>query len=83
MIKAKLNTGDLIFGLSKDNISRLQKGMPIAFNLKEMGLEDRRVVIMFGETEEKIFEELEANIDVNKTKINFGTQDGETNKKGS
>ena len=58
MIKAKLNNGDLLFGLSKGNLDRLQKGEPIMFNLKDMGLEDRKVLIMYGETEQDIMAEL-------------------------
>lgn len=71
MFKAKTNEGDLIFGLTKDNLRRLQNGEPIAFNLNKMGLEDRNVMIMYGETEEKIYEELIDNITL-KTKINEG-----------
>lgn len=69
MIKAKLNNGDLIFGLSKKNLIRLQKGEPIVFNLKDMGLEDRKVMIAFGETEEQIYEDMIPHIDINKTKF--------------
>jgi hypothetical protein len=69
MIKAKCNNGDLIFGLSKENITRLQKGQPIVFNLKEMGLEDKEVVIMYGETEDDMYKDLVDLIDLKKTKI--------------
>lgn len=58
MIKATLKNGGLLFGLSKENIHRLMNGEPIQFNLKKMGLEDRNVIIMYGETEEKMYEEL-------------------------
>jgi len=71
MIKAKLNNGDLVFGLSKENLTRLEKGEPIVFNLKDMGLEDRRVMITFGETEEKLYEDMLEHIDLNKTKIHI------------
>lgn len=69
MIKAKCNDGTLIFGLSKMNVELLQQGKPIVLNLKDMGLEDRRVIIMYGETEEKMYEDLVDLIDINKTKI--------------
>lgn len=71
MLKAKMKAGGLIFGLSKENINRLQQGQPIVFNLKEMGLEDRSITIVFGETEETIYESLIEYVDLNKTKINF------------
>lgn len=73
MIKAKLTNGDLLFGLSKENVNRLQKGQPIQFNLKDMGLEDRKVLIMYGETEQDIMAEL-INEDhvTTETKINKG-----------
>jgi len=48
----------LLFGLSKVNIERLMKKEPIVFNLKDMGLEDRKVMIMYGETEQDIMSEL-------------------------
>lgn len=69
MIKAKCNDGTLIFGLSKENVDRLKQGKPILINLKDIGLEDRQVIIMYGETEEKMYEDLVDLIDINKTKI--------------
>ena len=69
MIKAKLNNGDLVFGLSKENLNRLQKGEPIVFNLKDMGMEDRRVMITFGETEENIYEDMLEHINLDTTKV--------------
>lgn len=71
MIKAKLNSGALVFGLSKENLIRLEAGEPIVFNLKDLGIEDRRVMITFGETEDKIYESMIDFIDLDKTKINF------------
>lgn len=58
MIKAKTTDGDLIFGLSAENIKRLQKGMPIKINLKDLGLEDRTIVILYGESEQSIAKDL-------------------------
>lgn len=71
MFKGKLTNGDLVFGLSKKNIQLLQEGKPILINLKDIGLEERRIVICYGETEDKIFLDLIDYIDINKTKINF------------
>lgn len=71
MLKAKLNNGDLVFGLSKENITRLQNNQPIVFNLKDMGLEERRVMICFGETEEDLYKDMMEHIDLDKTKIHF------------
>jgi predicted ThiF/HesA family dinucleotide-utilizing enzyme len=71
MIKATLNNGDLVFGLSEENIKRLKAGQPIAFNLKDMGLEERRVLITYGETEEDIYKEMTPYIDLDKTKIHL------------
>lgn len=69
MIKAKLNNGDLVFGISEDNVKRLKEGHPISINLKDMGLEDRKIMIAYGETEEKLYEAMLPYIDLNKTKI--------------
>jgi predicted ThiF/HesA family dinucleotide-utilizing enzyme len=71
MIKATLNNGDLVFGLSEENIKRLKAGQPIAFNLKDMGLEERRVLITYGETEEDIYKEMTPYIVLDKTKIHL------------
>lgn len=79
MIKAKCNDGTLIFGLTKENITRLQQKQPISFNLKEMGLEDREIIIMYEETDEKIYEELVDLIDLKKTKIH---DDNNSNNEG-
>lgn len=58
MIKAKFNNGDLVFGISAENVKRLKEGQPIVINLKDMGLEDRKVLITYGETEDDIFKEM-------------------------
>ena len=71
MIKAKYNDGTLLFGLSKENLSRLQNDEPIMFNLKDMGLEDRKIIICFGETEDDIYLQMLPNIDIDKTKFNY------------
>ena len=71
MIKAKLNNGDLVFGLSAENVKRLTNGEPIVVNLKDVGLEERRIMITYGETEDKIYEHMIEYIDINKTKIHL------------
>ncbi len=71
MVKAKLNNGDLLFGLSEENITRLKNKQPILINLKEMGLESRNIIITYGETEEAIYKEMLDLIDIDKTKIHY------------
>ncbi len=75
MIKAKCNNGDLVFGLSKQNLIRLEKGEPIVFNLKEIGLEDRKVMICFGETENAIYNDMKKNFQIGETKIHIKNQE--------
>lgn len=58
MIKARAGNV-VIFGLSRMNLERLQEGKPISFDGGEVGLDGARIVIMFGETEAAIAEELE------------------------
>lgn len=69
MIKAKLSNGTIILGLSKRNIELLMQKKPIVVNLKDLELEDRNVIIAFGESEEKLYEEMLEFIDINKTKF--------------
>jgi hypothetical protein len=71
MFKGKLNNGDIVLGLSAENIRRMQNKEPIIFNLKTLELEDRNVIIMFGETEATIYEELIDLIDLKTTKTNL------------
>lgn len=71
MVKAKLNNGDLVFGISEANVEKLKQGHPIVVNLKDMGLEDRKIIITYGETEDKIFEDMLPYIDLDKTKVNL------------
>ena len=53
MIKAQTNKGDLILGLQKENIERLRKGEPIAFDFGTIypELEGKKCIILFGETQ--------------------------------
>ena len=60
MIKARAGS-TVIFGLSKENIERLQQGKPIHFDGAQVGL-DAKILIMFGETELAIMHELEEAI---------------------
>ena len=71
MIKAKLNNGDLVFGLSEENVRILREGHPISINLKDMGLEERKILITYGKTEDDIYKEMMEFIDINKTKIHL------------
>lgn len=71
MIKAKMTNGDILFGLSEENIKLLKEKKPIVINLKDVGLEERKIIICFGETEDKIFKDLIDFIDLNKTKIHY------------
>lgn len=57
MVKA--TSGDLvILGLSRMNLEKLQEGKPIAFDGDEVGIGGKRIMIMFGETENDIAREL-------------------------
>lgn len=71
MIKAKLNNGNLIFGITRENVDRLKSGQSILINLKDMGLEDRKIVIHYRETEEELFAEMSEHIELGKTKIHL------------
>ena len=67
MIKAKGIDKDgfpiYIFGLSELNVQRLKEGKPVGIDLRELG--DRgKVLILYGETEESIRDELLKIIDV-------------------
>lgn len=65
MIKMVLDTNEgqmFIFGLSYMNLDKLREGRPIAFDTSEVGIEGSKFVIMAGETEEAIADELESLI---------------------
>lgn len=75
MIKALCNNGDLVFGLSKENLTRLEKGEPILIKLKDMGLEDKRIMICYGETEKSIYDEMKEHFSIGETKIHINNQE--------
>lgn len=68
MIKAKSTKGDMVLGISEENVKRLKEGQPIKFNMKEILGIDADCVIMYGETERHIMHDLEIGPS---TKINF------------
>lgn len=67
MVKGMIGETVLI-GLSNENIRRLKKQLPMKFNLSELGLEDREIVIMHGTTEKAILEKLEKTFNRDKPK---------------
>lgn len=70
MIKAVTKKGDLLFGITAENVKKLKEGKPIRINLKDMGLEERLIFIVYGETEEAITLEF-LNADVITTETKF------------
>lgn len=58
MIKALLGHDVAVLGLTRTNIERLLDNKPIMVNLAEIGLRSQKVVIIAGETEESIMEDL-------------------------
>jgi hypothetical protein len=63
MIKATLNTGVLLLGLSAENITRLKQGMPIHIK-KEDGW-PTEIIIVYGETEQAMVDQLGLNEMIN------------------
>jgi len=62
MIKAVTTKGDIILGLSNENIRRLKKGEPITFNLQELIGSDRNVIIFHGKTEKEMLKTMKPAI---------------------
>lgn len=64
MIKASGKTGDgrpfVLLGLSGENVTRIVAGEPIKLNLKDLGLDDIEVAIVYGKTESDIVDQLRA-----------------------
>lgn len=68
----KVKKGDtVLLGLSDINMQRLKEGQPIKFNMSELDLPPMEVVIFNGRTEDSMFLSLDANIDLDKTKIKY------------
>jgi hypothetical protein len=57
VIKA-LSGDTVIFGLSRLNVEKLQEGKPIVFDGGFVGFPGKRFLILFGETEDAIVQEL-------------------------
>ncbi|WP_423396051.1 hypothetical protein [Burkholderia sp. LMG 21824] len=63
MLKAVAETTNgkmVILGLSRENITRLQAGKPIKFDAEQIGLPGYEFFIVFGETEQAIYDDLNA-----------------------
>jgi hypothetical protein len=64
VIKARLDGVDdptkhvAVFGLTAENMFRLQEGKPIAFNLSDIGLPSQAIVIVGGTDEKSIIEHI-------------------------
>ncbi len=62
MVKALMHSTDggyvIVLGLSQRNCERLLGGEPILVEGKEFGLQDTKIVIMGGQTEAAIVQEL-------------------------
>ena len=69
MIKAKLNNGNVIFGITAENVRRMKDGKPIQIMMDELGLGDKKIFIMYGEDEHAIIDKLGIDMMV-KTKGN-------------
>lgn len=67
MLKAKTNHGDLIFGITEDNVRLLKEGKPIKINLGEMGLEEKTIIIFYSETENGLRDYVKEFIDPMRT----------------
>lgn len=66
MIKyvAKAKDGKTIvgFGIDAENVKRLMAAMPILVHLKDLGLADIDILIHYGDTQKRIYEDLEEMI---------------------
>lgn len=58
MIKARAVDGTALIGLSRENLERLLGGDPIILQLSDMGLRRQKIILMAGETEQAIIDEL-------------------------
>jgi len=62
MIKAVTTNGDIVLGLTDENIERLQKDEPISFNLQELTGSDRNVIIFHGKNEQDLLKTMKPAI---------------------
>lgn len=58
MIKVRTTNGQVVLGLSEENIKRLKQGKPISFNLSALAMPPCPVMIFYGKTEDAMLEEL-------------------------
>lgn len=59
----------IILGLSEENMNRLKNDEPIGFNLKDLGLEDRKIFIFYGKDNQTMYQMFKDQIDPLKTII--------------
>lgn len=79
MIKAAGTTGDgrrlLVLGLSAENMTRLLLGQPIRLECAELGLPDLQVVVVGGQTEQDIADDLVGHGVVDAATVGLGGPD--------
>lgn len=51
MLKARLSNGDLVLGITDENVRRLKEGKPIRVNHAEVGDTQGDIYILHGETD--------------------------------
>jgi len=68
MMKARLSNGDVIFGISKDNINALREDKPILIRNDEIGDITGNIYIIYANTNEALVRKLKKYIS-NKTKF--------------
>ena len=65
MIKFRANDGDIVklgFGLSAENVKRMQQGKPVYVDLTSMGLPGVEIMIFYGRTEEVMIRDIAKHI---------------------
>lgn len=63
MIKARLTNGNVILGITNQNIKMLKQGKPMKIDMKELHLGDKTIYIMYGKDEKAITDELGFDVD--------------------
>lgn len=79
MIKAILSTGTVVIGLSRKNLEALLKDRPINLQMSDMGLAPLQVLIVGGETERAIYEELKKHCEIDANTLVHGLPGDGTN----